>query len=236
MNVTLCSAFRNAESYIGTYFYQIDNLALALRERGDKLRIIAAFGDCTDSTGQLLKDQVIFRGASLSLLFSVDIFPFDHGGADYGSVVNEERFRNIARVCNAIWERIPQDADAVIWVESDLIWQPETMLALVDNLAEYPAVVPMVMLKRAGYSPEFFYDTWAFRMGTTHISPMPPYFRNWDGVTPLQVSSAGSCMVIRGELARKVHWPADVFVGLSRDIYGYGGSVWLDPKVSVIHE
>ena len=227
MNVTLCSAFRNANTYIQRYFDQIQKLGWLLRERGDCLRLIVAEGDSTDRTA-----ESVFWAMHH---FDGEIVTVNHGGPDYGSVVNAERFANIAKVCNAIWERVPQDADAVIFVESDLIWEPATMLALLDDLAHVPAVSPMVMMTNGA-----FYDVWAFRKNGWHFRHYAPYwdddFPYVDMSRPVQLDSAGSCMAIRGPLARQLCWPAaDVFVGLCRRIYELGDSVWLDPKLSVTH-
>lgn len=232
MNVTLCSAFRNASAFIGRYFEQMAKLRDRLGERGDCLYLVLAEGDSIDATWSDLfwvTDD-----------FDCEVIRVNHGGPDYGSVVNAERFANIAKVCNAIWERIPQDAGAVIFVESDLIWEPSTMLALLDRLPKYPAVAPRIMLQREGFPDGYFYDTWAFRRNGKHFSGWLPW---WDDDEdraygePVQLDSAGSCMAIRGDLARQLCWPAeDVLVGLCRLIYERGGSVWLDPKASVIHE
>lgn len=240
MNVTLCSAFRNASSFIGRYFEQMAKLQERLDEREDELHLVLCEGDSMDNTWSCLY--------SFTDDFNCEVFRLDHGGPAYGSVVNAERFANIAKVCNAIWERIPQacpvgDADAVIFVESDLIWQPATMLALLDDLEHVPAVSPMVMLEREGWPPNLFYDTWAFRRNGAHFTHNPPYVPlTIKGHTMMmdtgleQIDSAGSCMAIRGPLARQLCWPAeDVFVGLCRRIYEMGGSVWLDPMQRVVH-
>jgi hypothetical protein len=52
----------------------------------------------------------------------------------------------------------------------------------------------------------------------------------------LRLDSAGSLLVMQGEKVRELCWPQeDVVVGLCRQIYEFGGSVWLDPAQRVIH-
>lgn len=229
MNVTLCSAFRNASGYIDRFIWQEIRLRKLLGERGGTLSLILAEGDSVDDTGRILSDE--YSDMPNALLLNVS-----HGGADYGSIVNAERFANLAKVWNAIWQRIPADADAVLFVESDLVWEPATMLALLDDLAEYPAVAPMVMLRREGYDPNFFYDNWGYWRGGVQIGVMPPYFAELNG-SLLELDSAGSCIAMRGDIARGLTWPPeDVARGVCRQIRVRGGSVWLNPKVSVIHE
>lgn len=227
MNVTLCSAFRNASNYIDRYFAQVDRLSNALDQRGDILHLILAEGDSADNTWQSLH-RVACDG-------NMQLVTVNHGGPDYGSVVSTERFANLAKVCNAIWQRLPANADAVVWMESDLIWEPATVLALLDHLTHVPAVAPMVMLRREGFPADFFYDSWAFRKNGKHFGHWPPY-DDWLGEDMMQVDSAGSCLVMRGDVARAVHWPSeDVIVGLCRLINEQGGSVWLDSKLQVTH-
>lgn len=231
MNVTLCSAFRNATPYVLRCMEQFARLGNLLDGR---LHLVLCEGDSSDETHAALLELTpipIKYGC-----YTADIFQHHHGGPDHGSVVNAERFANLAKVWNAIWSRIPSDSDAILFCESDLTWSPETMLALLDRLADYPAISPMVMLKREGWHPDFFYDGWAARKNGRHISPMPPYFNGWDMESPVQVDSMGSCMAIRGDLARQLTWPAeDVCVGLSRIIYEHGGAVYLDPTQKVVH-
>lgn len=161
-----------------------------------------------------------------------------HGGGAYGSVVKAERFRQLAHVGNTIWAAIPADADVVVYVESDLIWQAETIMRLIDNVATggLDAVVPKIILRRAGWPAHTFYDRWAYRYRGQHFSHHRPYFQGYKADQLTRIDSAGSCMAIRGELARKVNFPDDdVFVGLSRQIHEQGCSLWFDPALAVTH-
>lgn len=232
MNVTLCSAFRNASGYVPRYFAQIDNLANALVGRGDTLSLILAYGDSVDNTGEMVRCHTTDMDGD----YGVCLFECSHGGPDHGSVVNTERFANMAKVWNAIWAKLPTDADAVIFVEADLIWELSTLLGLLDNLSDYPAIAPKILLRRHGWPEHYWYDNWAFWRNGTQIASMPPYFGDWIEDAPLQIDSAGSCLLMRGDVARQVAWPPeDVVVGVCRQIYEHGNSVWLDPKVSVYH-
>jgi hypothetical protein len=234
MNVTLCSMFRNMGNRLYLYIKQIEHLSYLLRGRGDCVHFIWCEGDSTDETSDKLRK--VAASDNLAGFHSIDLFQYHHGGPEYGSVVNATRFANLAKVCNAVWQRVPQDADVVLWVESDLIWEPDTMVKLIDSLSTYPAVSPMVLLKRDGYPPGYFYDNWAARKNGVRIGTMPPYFPGWDMVTPLEVDSAGSVLAIRGDLARQVTWPEeDVIVGLCRQISKVGGRIWVNPNLKVVH-
>lgn len=235
MNVTLCSAFRNSSAYIDRYFVQVAGLRDALKRRGDCLYLVLAEGDSVDATWSDLFWQTDD--------FDAEVLRVNHGGPDHGSVVNAERFANMAKVWNEIWRRIPDDADAVIFVESDLIWQPSTILALLDDLEHVPAVAPKIILRREGWPPNLFYDVWAFRRNGEHFTHNPPYvpltvkghIEMMDGSLG-QIDSAGSCIVMRGEVARGLCWPPeDVVVGVCRQIRERGDSIWLDAQQTVVH-
>ena len=170
------------------------------------------------------------------MLFRSTLIRVDHGGPDHGSVVNAERFANMAKVWNRIWAAIPGDADVVLFVEADLEWHPKTMITLIDSLREYPAIAPMIMLRREGFPIDAFYDCWAFRKDGLPFNHRPPYFQGWSTDMPVLLDSAGSCIAMRADIARMVTWPAeDVIRGICRQIHELGHGVWLDPWLEVYH-
>jgi hypothetical protein len=230
MNVTLISCFRNATGYIERYFDQLTDLINELQDRGDWIYVIWGEGDSTDDTKAKLAYNTVW--STDALIRDVDC---THGGADYGSVVNTERFRQLAHVGNCMWAHIPQDADAVVYVESDLIWEPEAILTLIDRLQDYPAISPMVYLRRQGFGQNAFYDVWAGRKDGKHFSHYPPYCDGFDPDKPFQVDSMGSCMAIRGTLAKGLIWDEQVFVGICRQLKEQGYGIWIDPTVAVYH-
>lgn len=225
MNVTLCSSFRDAAGpQIDAYFERIDGLAEAIGKGGDVLSLVLGYGDSTDGTGYELYEAADHRLVETLLL---DV---SHGGPKFGSVEDPQRFRQLAYVANRLAACIPHTADAVIFVESDLLWQPPTLLALLDRLERCPAIAPMIM-----DGPASFYDVFAHRRGGVRFTKEPPYHPDINGRV-LQVDSAGSCVAVRGALARTVKFPPeDVFVGWCRGVYAAGGSVWLDPSLIVRH-
>lgn len=231
MNVCLVSAFRNAARYVERYVAQVALLNARLRWRGDELVCIWGVGDSTDGTLQRLDEARL--GTGLQRL----VVNVSHGGPEYGSVVDARRFKQLAYVGNQLWAQIPADVDAVVHVESDLIWDVSTMLELLLALRGVPAVAPMV--KRRAGSKAIFYDTWAARRDGIHFQNRAPYHpmlaRNHAQL--VQVDSMGSCLAMRGELAQGLHWPEeDVIVGVCRQINERGGSIWLHTDLAVWHE
>jgi hypothetical protein len=226
MNIAICSAFRSASAYIDRYFEQVSSLHKALKKKRHTLVPVLGEGDSTDDTRSKLRDALDASGLGG---FIVDC---THGGRDYGSVVAAERFKNLAYVGNKIFSAIPDDVAIVVWVESDLIWETSTLVALIDRLKEYPMVAPMIMEE----STKGFYDLYAFRKDGVNFKKHPPYFDGWPVETPIQLDSIGSCWAMNATLARHVSFPAeDVVVGLCREIYEQSGSIFLDPSLIVYH-
>lgn len=235
MNVCLCSSFRNAASYIDRYFEQVEGLAALLALRGDRLALYLGYGDSTDNTGELLHEAASWAVGALLIECS-------HGGPQYGPVADAQRFRQLAFVANRILACIPYEAERVVWMESDLVWTPATLLCLLDKVDEYPVIAPMVMHAQspglyAGAGP-FFYDTYAFRRNGVQFTNQPPYHADLRDAAGemLQLDSAGSCLVMRGELARQITCPQDdVVVGMCRQINELGESIWLHRLATVFH-
>lgn len=226
MNVTMISSFRNAAHYIPLYFAQVEALNRLLCKRGDHLSLLLGYGDSTDDT-----DCELFETASLSI--GANLIDCTHGGPSYGSIVHPERFAQLAYMGNRLAACIPDDADVVAWCESDLLWDAPTLVSLIDLTATYPAVAPMIM-----DGPESFYDTFAHRRNGVRFTKTPPYHadleRCCDGL--LQLDSAGSVLVLDGDLARQARFTEEeVIVGYSKSIYRLGGSVWLDTSLQICH-
>jgi len=233
MKICLCSSFRNSSAYIDRYTDQVIALHKALKRSRHELSVVWGEGDSTDDTRTLL--EAAYRAVAISGMGEGAIVDCTHGGKEFGSVVNEKRFKQLAYVCNKIWKAIPADSDAVVFVESDLIWDAATMTALIKRLKEYPAVVPMVLLDREGFSDQAFYDVYAYRINGEHFTQAPPYHPHYTPEKPFRVDSAGSCMALGGALARQLKWDVEVFPGICAQIYALGGEVFCDPKLSVVH-
>ena len=224
MNVTLCSAFRNSCGYLPRYLDQCHQLDALLHAQGHSLRFVWGEGDSTDQTLKTLQ--------AATYRFKAAIVDCTHGGQVYGSVESWARFKQLSHVGNVIWAAIPEDTDAVIYVESDLIWEPATLVKLLDALTVYPAVAPMVMDSPPA---ETYYDTWGSRCDGTRFVKRWPYHAALLGNQMLKMDSAGSCIAIRWKLAQWLHFPDDCFVGFCPELYAQGGELWLDPSLTVFH-
>jgi hypothetical protein len=230
MNITICTAHRNALPHLPRYFAQIEGLQKLLTQRGDLLNLVIGYGDSTDGT-----EEWIFEHCAYSI--GARLIDCIHGGRRFGSIVNDERFRQLAYVANKMWANIPQDSDVAMLVDGDLIWEPETLLALIDHTKTYPCVAPMVLIEKSfNRRGEYrFYDIFAFICQGTNFINQPPYHYALNGGM-LQMDSVGACVAIRGDLARRVRFPEyDVFVGWCRQVRELGEAIFLDSRLSVFH-
>lgn len=226
MNVTLCSAFRNSvvNGHLERYLEQVWALHGALNERGDALHCVWGEGDSSDDSRAQLAGGLYGWEFTLA--------DCTHGGPAFESIENQQRFRQLAKVGNAIWAVIPEDTDAVIYVESDLVWEPATLLGLLDALTVYPAVTPLIMDNPPANT---YYDVWGSRRNGSRFTKQPPYHPDIVPRQMLKLDSAGSCIALRWKLAQWLHFPEDCFVGFCRLLYERGGELWLDPTLPPVY-
>lgn len=224
MNVIICSAFRNLSAYIDRYFEQVNTLDRLITLRGDCLSLVLGYGDSTDDT-----DSLLFEHTSGGI--GARLIDCTHNGPFYGSIIHPGRFKQLAYVANKILANVPNDADVVIWAEADLEWSSETIIALIDRLADVPCVAPMIMER----STSGFYDTFAYRKDNLNFQKYPPYHPSVNGGL-VQMDSIGSCFAMNAALAKHVNIPEqDVVIGMCRQVYALGASVWLDSSLTVQH-
>lgn len=246
MTIALCSVFRNSEPYLARYFDQAAGLSKLLEARGDHLRFNLAEGDSTDRTFDLINARLMALGNSNGSL----LIKREHGGPLWASVPTLARMVQISWVWNGIWEKLLPGDDIVVFVESDLIWEPQTLLNLIQivaaqwcDRAETPpgiravvdAVAPMVWFQSKTIR---FYDTWGFRRNGIHfwgtLQPCP----EMDGSGKLlEIDSAGSCIVMTGQAARSSRFePGELAVrGLCQGMRKAGYRLWVDPTADVMH-
>jgi hypothetical protein len=233
MHIALMSMFRNmAGAPINRYFRQVANLSDHLKEWDHTLHLKLGVGDCVDETElQLARyGEALHRTGDIG---QIDIIERSHGGPVYGSTEEPERLKALSFVVNGVLNFISPDIDQVIYVESDLIWEPMMWLRLLSKLKSGTDVVaPLIFAGQA------FYDTWGFRdLSGGRYGPFLPYNGDLKHNGELtEVSSVGSAFVMRGDVARTCRIRDDYsLVGLHRDVRAKGFHVWVDAKEKVVH-
>ena len=227
MNVVVGSAFRNSDGNVGRYMKQV--AALGHLNPSDGIRVVAVEGDSTDRTWNILDNVAIKQ------YLDVQRVKCEHGGPVFGSVETPERFAALSKVGNAIFDSVLEDDDVLLYVESDLVWDAPTASTLITRaLARtggFDVLAPLVM---AG---ECLYDIWAFRkLDGERFSPFTvPAFLSPNGST-FEVSSVGSCLAMRGEVARRCRIRNDLcLVGWCEDARANGYKIGVCPDLIVRH-
>lgn len=228
----MVSSFRNAHRYARHAARQVAELRQGLIYLGARLHVVWAEGDSTDTTREDLRALAPMAGAT--------VIDATHGGPPFGPVEDAQRFRQLAFVANRLLDAVPGDTDVVLFIESDLLWTPQQIIALLGHMPYLHAVAPMVM--HVGNGPHvgdgpFFYDTFAFRSYRRRFTNEPPYHPQIPRaglIMPME--SVGSCVAVQARYALECRFPAeDVFVGYCAALRAAGALLWMDPKIAVYH-
>lgn len=226
MKVALVSIFRDSLHGLKTYLAQVKALDNTLRQRGDELFCAWAEGDSEDSTWEKLQQWSI----------DLDCSAVKHNTNTprFGPVINPIRLKAKAETDRAALALIPNDGsvDAVIFVESDLWWEPTCMLALLDDLKEVEVVAPWCWCNGR------MRDIWGFRRQGTNFVNDWPFHPSLDWSTPLvEMDSVGSCWVARYPVIAGLEVPdEDEWVGFCRKIREErSAKIYLDTRYGVRH-
>mgnify|MGYP001599850241 FL=1 len=235
--IAIASMFRNAESYISHYTTQMADLTGHLCGLGYDIHLIAAEGDSTDQTWTVLNERLNYlfgRIRHVSAQSKLTILQVNHGGPVFGSIDNEQRWRNISMVCDKILEAVDPEDTFLVYVESDLLWDADTMQYLLGRLEDsgIDAIAPICIHKPTGLC----YGTWDLRKNGQRFQAHKPYHPEV-GLDLTPIDSAGACIVMRGEVARSCRFspPELGIVGFGHDISAHGYRLMLDPTLFVFH-
>lgn len=225
MKLAVLSFFRNSErnGQAARFLKQLGALADVWPSR---VRFIGVHGDCIDRTQEVLETARYECGVYTELV------EYNHGGPQYGSIESEARFAALSRICNAGLSAINQHDELVWYVESDLLWTPQTVMSLADHVltGKSKMVAPLV------FAGETFYDIWGFRKDGERFGPFPPYHRglSMEGLT--EVDSVGSAFVIDASVAMKARCRrGGALVDFCEDVRVKGAKIHVDASQQVVH-
>jgi len=230
------SAFRNsAGQQVERWIDQVVKLHGDAGVLGIDVRAVAVEGDSVDSTYEQLRlhaAQLAERGIMLN------VRQHHHGGRAWGSVEDPERMAALSGVGNAIVDAVDADDDYMFYVESDLIWEPLTVLSLTMRAAGtgkgFDNYSPLV------FAGECFYDVWGYRgLDGSRFAPFYPYHSTLTGLhsvaSGVEVGSVGSCILMQGEAARTVRTSAGALVEWCSNARARGYRMMVAPDLRVVH-
>jgi hypothetical protein len=224
VRLAVITFFRNAT---GGQIQRFMQRLVALRDLWPfPIRLIAVHGDSTDGTPLSLERYARHIDMSTTLIEK------NHGGPVYGSIESKARFRALSLIGNAALDAVDDRDDLVWYVESDLKWEPETVLALAEQLrpGEVDVVAPLV------FAGSYFYDVFSYRgLDGSRFGSFPPYHASLNGAMN-EVGSIGSAFVMRACVARDCGMGKDgVLVGFCEDARKKGYHVFVNTALRVEH-
>lgn len=218
MNIIFCSIVRNGTSYLGSYLKRLSDYASI---SGHDISLAICEGDSTDNSYWFIQNN---KPDNIDLF----LYNYNHGGQEYGSVNVPERWQNIARTWNHLFDQLDFRAwDRCVYMESDLTWDFYTIEKLL--VSPYDVTSPMSMIGN------IFYDTWGHRSNGVHFTnqfPFHPDFNRYKRYMPLE--SAGSCLVAIPEVFNTCRL-SEVDAMIGHDIVKNGFSFMLDKTARVTH-
>jgi hypothetical protein len=218
------SILRNATPYLERYTGQLNRLA----ESWDgPIHVIAVEGDSIDGTYDKLK-------ANPPDVAEFTLLHVEHGGPQYASVVDAQRWKQLALAGNAVLTHATLNPQTFVYVESDLHWDPRTISRLVHNVDRrgLGACSPMSFHLK---DPTCFYDVWGHVKDDRSFSRLAPFFPGNTG-EPTVVDSAGSAFCVTADLLPHIGFSAkDCIRGIGRTVRKAGAQLWVDPQLAVYH-
>jgi hypothetical protein len=197
VNIAVGSAFRNFSARVQPYFERVADLQTHAG-KDHTVRVIAVEGDSRDDTrGRLDAYASYYR-------VPTQVVTCNHGQREFGSTEDVDRMVALSRVGNAIFNAVAPTDDVLLYVEADLLWDAHTAGSLIDLALRredgFDVVAPMIMC-----APTIFYDVWGFRVTRDErFAPFKPYHPSLMKDALNSVYSVGSCLAMRGEVARDV--------------------------------
>jgi len=223
--IIVASCFRDSTPYLERHRDQIERFRKLSHE---PVYVIAVEGDSTDDTYDRLKEME----------YTDEVLKVEHGGQRYGSVVHPLRWRQLAACGNVALcaaTRVSEPGDRFVYVESDLVWEPETIMQMTEAVGwNYHAIAPMSM----ALNEARFYDIWGHMKDGRPFHAHPPYYDGWAPYAHdlVPIDTAGSCFVLDSEALPVVEFSShDCIRGIGRTLAGHGKQLWLDPTAVVYH-
>lgn len=191
-------------------------------------RYIWVYGDCDDSTGEILTAAA----AEMGRIAGIDIEVVRHDTGISGNTtrcVDISRLLRLSLTANAGFRRLRHDDDYLLIHESDLVTPPDLIERFLTNAANGCCPIsgwPTLCVN----GNTLFYDTWAYSdMSGRYFSNLEPH-----PTAVFALRSFGSVAMIHGEDARAITLESEAFREICGKIRANGRTLWCDPSISVV--
>lgn len=215
--VAIMSLFRDStEEYISEYFDRARSIPT-----NHRLTFFLVEGDSKNNTYDILKKKTLRKRKFKS-------FKSDTGLPHMGSTVHDIRFKCLSRTANPIIDVIAEGEYDYFWfIDSDLMYSADLLGNLIDMNLD--VVAPLFMAGPA------FYDIWGYR--NTSGKSVGPHLDWISGLSPIELSSAGGCVLFKHEFIKNGARMSDAesIVGLCKESAKLGAKIWMTPKDVVWH-
>lgn len=190
-HLSIFSIIRNGAHYVDRYFEQVN----AVTNYFKAVHVTLVTGDNHDDTQERLEAWLQRTRAQ------VKIYRHDTGApTSYETMA--DRWQQLEHNWNLCLDDLATTQYAVC-VESDLIWQPDVLLACVAALDTYDVVSPMLY----AVGENRFYDINGFRLPDgRHFNPTDPIIPDWNGGRYVPLQTGGGMVVTRGDTLKYASW------------------------------
>lgn len=236
--VIVITPFRNTARNIDRYFSQLKSLSNLLAESFTQLFLIALEGDSVDRTKDIIQAKSEYHSIPLTL---IDV---SHGQMSWKSVEDVRRLEAMSSIMNRGLDEASKiatdNSDIVVWLMSDIEYNAESLAEMIEDVGTEAEGVddiyaPVVLVS----GTERFYDTWAYRHKGERFRQSYPYFDGFDapdsGHHIFEITSAGTCLVMRAEVAKQCRANKDEAVSFCQDARDKGYRIWLAKYCDVYH-
>lgn len=229
--LTILSIFRDSQTYLSRYLKQIEE---AFNLFAKPCRGIWLEGDSGDATYEILiKAKERFE----QLGHCIELIKYETNGPYWPEKNILERWAQLASCWNVCLKAL-QPSKICICVESDLIWDPNIILKLAEQLDEkHHVICPMLLIENSQklMGDFWFYDIWGFSRENKRFHSMKPYWPKTRSLIEeerlLQVSTGGGMLIANFKTMSMASWDKNSCILQ----FGDDCSIFMDKTRAIFH-
>lgn len=214
---------RTGAHYLEAFFDRVEKLNTLV-----PLRVIVGENDSQDTSRDMLDYWAQYA------TYPVTVLDCGDGSPHFSSVDDPVRWASISGVMNKVLDQLSESDDRVLYVDADLIWEPEMVVRLLAKLrpGEVDVLAPIAWSDIHNRP----YDLWGTRRRGERIHPRIGWFPTVQSRGMLNVDSAACLNVMDGRWAREARFgPDNANVGWHDAMRERGARIWLDMDERVVH-